>query len=52
MIGAQDVVEWDGTTGNHQNAKLGIYIIQVELFGLQSGRKQFKSACVLTDRLE
>ena len=52
MIGAQDVVEWDGNTGNHQKAKLGIYIIQVELFGLQSGRKQFKSACVLTDRLE
>ncbi len=52
MIGAQDVVEWDGTTGNHQKANLGIYIIQVELFGLQSGKKQFKSVCVLTDRLE
>jgi len=52
MIGAHDVIEWDGTTENHRKAGLGIYIIQVELFGLQSGKKQFKSACVLTDRLE
>ena len=52
MIGTQDVVEWDGTTENHQKAKLGIYIVQVELFGLHSSRKQFKAACVLTDRLE
>ncbi len=52
MIGAQDVVEWDGTTENHRKAGLGIYIVQVELFGLQSGKKQFKSVCVLTDRLE
>jgi len=52
MIGSQDVIEWDGTTGNHQKAGLGIYIIHVELFGLQSGKRQFKSVCVLTDRLE
>ena len=52
LIGTQDVVEWDGTTENHQKAKLGIYIVQVELFGLHSSRKQFKAACVLTDRLE
>jgi len=52
LIGTHDVVEWDGTTGNHAKASLGIYIIQVELFGLQSGMKQFKFACVLTDRLE
>jgi len=52
MIGAQDVVEWDGTTDNHVKATLGIYIVQVELFGLQSRKRQFKSACVLTDRLE
>ena len=52
MIGMQDVIEWDGTTGNHAKATLGIYIIQVDLFGLQSGKRQFKSVCVLTDRLE
>jgi len=52
MIGMQDVIEWDGTTGNHVKAALGIYIIQVDLFGLQSGKRQFKSVCVLTDRLE
>ncbi|HZK94889.1 MAG TPA: lamin tail domain-containing protein [Prolixibacteraceae bacterium] len=52
MVGAQDIIEWDGTTGNHQKAGLGIYIIHVELFGLQSGKRQFKSVCVLTDRLE
>jgi hypothetical protein len=52
MIGTQDIIEWDGTTENHQKAGLGIYIIQVELFGLQGGRKQYKDVCVLTDRLE
>jgi len=52
MIGVQDVIEWDGTTGNHVKATLGLYIIQVELFGLQSGKRQFKTVCVLTDRLE
>jgi len=52
MIGAQDVIEWDGTTDNHAKATLGIYIVQVELFGLQSGKRQFKTVCVLSDRLE
>jgi len=52
MIGAQDVIEWDGTTENHRKATLGIYIVQVELFGLHSGKRQFKSVCVITDRLE
>ena len=52
MIGSQDVVDWDGTKENHQKAGLGIYIVTVDLFGLQSGMKHFKAACVLTDRLE
>jgi hypothetical protein len=52
LIGTQDIIEWDGTKENHQKADLGIYIIKVELFGLQSGKKLFKTACVLTDRLE
>ena len=51
-IGSQDVVEWDGTKENHQKAGLGIYIISVDLFGLQNGTNHFKRACVLTDRLE
>lgn len=52
MIGVHAIVEWDGNTENHRKASLGIYIIQVELFGLQIGKKQFKSSCVITDRLE
>ena len=52
MIGGQDIIEWDGTKENNQKASLGIYIIKVELFGLQGRKKQFKAACVLTDRLE
>jgi hypothetical protein len=52
MIGNSDVIEWNGTKENHQKAGLGIYIVKVELFGLQGGRKQFKTVCVLTDRLE
>jgi hypothetical protein len=52
MIGTQDVIEWDGTTENHQKVGLGIYIIKVELFGREGQRKQYKAACVLTDRLE
>lgn len=52
VIGSEDVIEWDGTKENHQKAGLGIYIIKVELFGLNSRSKQFKAACVLTDRLE
>ena len=52
MIGSNDVVEWDGTTESHQKAMLGIYIVKVEFFGLQGRKKQFKAACVLTDRLE
>jgi len=52
MIGTRDIVEWDGTTENHRKADLGIYILKVELFGLQTRRKLFKGACVITDRLE
>jgi hypothetical protein len=51
-IGSEDIIEWDGTKENHQKAGLGIYIIKVELFGLHGGTRQFKAACVLTDRLE
>ena len=51
-IGSQDVLEWDGTKENHQIAGLGIYIVLVDLFGLQHGTNHFKMACVLTDRLE
>jgi len=50
--GNQDIIEWDGTTDNHRKAAPGIYLIRVELFGLQSQRKLFKAAVVLTDRLE
>ena len=52
LIGSQDVVEWDGTKENHQKAGLGIYIIAVDLFRLQSGVKHYKAACVVTDRLK
>jgi len=52
MIGGQDIIEWDGAKENNQKASLGIYIIKVELFGLLGRKKQFKAACVLTDRLE
>ena len=51
-IGSQDIIEWDGTKENHQKAGLGIYIILVDLFSLQHGSNQYKTACVLTDRLE
>ena len=52
LLGSEDIIEWDGTRDNHQKALLGIYIIQVEIFGLNSGSDHFKGACVLTDRLE
>ena len=51
-VGSLDVIEWDGTKENHQKAGLGIYIILVDLFSLQHGSNQYKTACVLTDRLE
>jgi len=51
-VGSQDSMEWDGTTENHQKAGLGIYIISVDLFNLKNGASHFKTACVLTDRLE
>lgn len=52
LIGSTEMIEWDGTKENHLKADLGIYIIKVELFGLHNRPKQFKAACVLTDRLE
>ena len=52
MIGSHDVVEWDGTNDNNQRVNLGIYLVLVDLFDLQSGTSHFKSACVVTDRLE
>jgi len=52
MIGSEDIVEWDGRKENQRKAELGIYIIKVELFGLNGHNRQFKAACVLTDRLK
>lgn len=52
LIGGETMLIWDGTDANHHKVGLGIYVIKVELFSLNSRLKSFKAACVVTDRLE
>jgi len=43
---------WDGENDSGQKMNMGVYIIQIEVFEQQGHRKQFKTGCPMTDRLE
>jgi hypothetical protein len=52
LIGSQSVYTWDGLTDLHEKARIGIYIIWVEIFDVQNGRITIqKLKCVLAEKI-
>lgn len=46
-IGAEGFWRWDGTNSNNEKAKIGIYIVSVDVFDLSGKKKHFEKTIVL-----
>ena len=46
-IGSEGFWKWDGTNYNNEKAKIGIYIVLVDLFDLEGKKKHFEEKVVL-----
>ncbi|PCH97826.1 MAG: hypothetical protein COB85_02425, partial [Bacteroidetes bacterium] len=51
LLGTSGTYSWDGVTEENERARIGIYIIYFEVFGLNGEIKQFKKTCVLAANL-
>lgn len=49
LLGAQDVISWDGTLEDGKRAPIGLYIIKVEVFNTSGQVFDLKKAVVLVD---
>ncbi len=47
LLGTEGYFKWDGTYNEKEVAKMGIYIIFIELFDLDGNVKKYKKTCVL-----
>jgi hypothetical protein len=52
LLAAEGQFKWDGVTDNGARARMGIYIIWIELFRPDGAVERFKEVCVLAGRLE
>ncbi len=52
LLGASGTFSWDGINENAEKARIGIYIIFVEAFGVDGDVKSFKKTVVLAGQLE
>ena len=51
LLGSEGVFSWDGENEDYQKARMGIYVIFFEAFGIGGEIKQIKKTCVLGGRL-
>ncbi len=51
LLGSEGRFQWDGMDDDNQKARVGIYIIYVEIFNLQGKLKKFKKQVVLGAKL-
>ena len=51
LLGTKGAYSWDGINVTGEKARIGIYIVYFEVFGLQGEIKQYKKTCVLAGRL-
>lgn len=52
LLSTEGILSWDGLTDSKQKARMGIYIIFVELFDLKGNISHFKKICVLSNHLK
>jgi hypothetical protein len=51
LLGSEGVFSWDGENEDYQKARMGIYVVFFEAFGVGGEVKQIKKTCVLGGRL-
>ena len=51
LLGSEGRFQWDGIDDDNQKARVGIYIIYVEIFNLQGKINKFKKQVVLGAKL-
>ena len=51
LIGQGSLAQWDGTAEDGQKARLGIYLLYIELQATNGRVLEFKESCVLAERL-
>ena len=51
LTGSEGKFMWDGTDDDNQRARVGIYIVFVEVYNLQGKVKRFKKQVVLGAKL-
>jgi hypothetical protein len=50
-LAAEGILKWDGTTDELLKARVGVYVIWIELFEPDGGKVLQKLSCVLAGRL-
>ena len=51
MLGMEGNLVWDGINDDGTRARIGVYIIMMELFDLSGDKQKFKESCVLASKL-
>lgn len=51
LLGTRGTFSWDGVTDDRDKARIGIYIIFVEVFDLKGNVKHYKKTCVVGGKL-
>ncbi len=50
LMGTTGIVKWDGSTNDNTKARVGVYVIFVEIFDLEGNLSVFKKTCVVGSR--
>ncbi len=50
LLGTKGTFSWDGTTDDRDKARIGIYIIFVEVFDINGNVKHYKKTCVVAGK--
>jgi len=51
LLGSEGFLRWDGDTDDGQKARIGIYIVALQLFNPDGTVKEFKKTCVVAGKL-
>lgn len=51
VLGREGFLRWDGVTDQGERAPIGLYIVYIELYGVQGLEAQYKLGCSLAGRL-
>ena len=50
LMGSTGIIKWDGSTDENSVARVGVYIIFIEIFDLEGNISVFKKTCVVGNR--